>query len=47
MSLFIANLAFDQQPEVLEFAKIGILAGSLVSGVVGFAMLRAATKRSP
>ncbi len=39
MSLFIANLAFDAA--LLDTAKIGILAASLVAGVVGFAVLRA------
>lgn len=34
MSLFIADLAFGSTP-LLEVAKIGILVGSLVSGVVG------------
>jgi NhaA family Na+:H+ antiporter len=40
MSLFIANLAFAGQPELLEFAKIGILAGSSLSGVTGYFVLR-------
>jgi len=43
MSMFIAHLAFDQQPALLEIAKIGILAGSLVSGVAGFCILRWST----
>lgn len=38
MSLFIANLSFDSF-ELLEFAKIGILAGSVVSGLAGYFML--------
>ena len=40
MSLFVANLAFADQPELLGFAKAGILAGSLISGVCGFFLLR-------
>ncbi len=47
MSLFIANLAFAEQARLLEAAKIGILAGSLLSGVAGFAILRATTSRRP
>ncbi|MBN1343771.1 MAG: Na+/H+ antiporter NhaA [Phycisphaerae bacterium] len=47
MSLFIANLAFPEQPEMLESAKIGILAGSLVAGVAGFVMLRSSTAAQP
>ena len=39
MSLFIANLAFGS-PELLNFAKAGIIAGSILSGVVGFLVLR-------
>jgi NhaA family Na+:H+ antiporter len=38
MSLFIANLAFGASP-ALETAKVGILAGSLVSGVAGALVL--------
>ena len=41
MSLFIATLAFPSH-EVLDHAKIGIIAGSIVSAVVGFLILRAA-----
>ena len=40
MSLFIAALAFPQSPEAIEAAKIGILAGSLLSAVAGFVVLR-------
>ena len=42
MSLFIASLAFGD-PALLDDAKVGILAGSLVSGIVGaVALLRPA-----
>jgi len=41
MSLFIANLAFDTA-ELLDIAKVGILAASLISGVVGFLILKSA-----
>jgi NhaA family Na+:H+ antiporter len=41
MSLFIANLAFHD-PELLGLAKIGILAASLISGLIGWILLRAA-----
>ena len=40
MSLFIGALAFPQSPEAVEEAKIGILAGSLLSAVCGWAVLR-------
>jgi NhaA family Na+:H+ antiporter len=39
MSLFIADLAFGLSPN-LTFAKAGILAGSLVSGLLGYLYLR-------
>lgn len=40
MSLFIAALAFPTAPELVEQAKLGILAGSLLSAITGFAVLR-------
>jgi NhaA family Na+:H+ antiporter len=42
MSLFIAALAFPDAPHLVEQAKIGILGGSLISAVLGYAILRAA-----
>jgi len=39
VALFIAGLAFPE-PRLLDQAKIGILLGSLASGVVGFLILR-------
>ncbi len=42
MSLFIAGLAFPAHPELFEQAKIGIFAGSLLSAVVGWLVLRLA-----
>ncbi len=42
MSIFIAYLGFGPGDD-LEAAKIGVLGGSLVAGVVGFVLLRAAT----
>ena len=43
MSIFIANLAFAGNPELLDSAKLGILVASLVSGVTGYILLRAAS----
>jgi len=40
MSLFIANLAFANAVVLMDSARTGILAGSLVSGVAGYLMLR-------
>ena len=42
MSLFIAALAFPEEPGLVEQAKLGVLGGSLVSAVLGFAILRLA-----
>jgi NhaA family Na+:H+ antiporter len=39
MSLFIGSLSFAD-PELMNAVRLGVLSGSLVSGVVGFAILR-------
>jgi NhaA family Na+:H+ antiporter len=40
MSIFIASLAFSNQPLYITSAKIGILVGSLISAIIGYAILR-------
>jgi NhaA family Na+:H+ antiporter len=40
MSIFIANLAFEGDVLSIDSAKIGIIFGSLISGLVGYAILR-------
>jgi Na+:H+ antiporter, NhaA family len=40
MSLFIGLLAFEGRPAIEAELKIGILGGSLVAGLLGFAILR-------
>jgi NhaA family Na+:H+ antiporter len=47
MSLFIGLLAFDAQPALQEQTKIGILAGSVVSGFLGWLVLRIAPREIP
>ena len=46
MSIFVAGLAFPEGP-LLAAAKLGILAASTVSGVVGFIVLKAILARAP
>jgi NhaA family Na+:H+ antiporter len=40
MSIFIANLAFSSNLIFIDSAKVGILIGSVVSGIVGYLVLR-------
>jgi NhaA family Na+:H+ antiporter len=42
MSLFIGALAFPDRPELVEQAKLGTLAGSLLSALLGWLLLRLA-----
>lgn len=44
MSLFIGNLAFIENPVYLNSAKIGIIAGSVLSGLLGYIVLKFALK---
>lgn len=44
VALFIAALAFAGEPGLLDQAKLGILAGSFLAGVVGAAVLRATAR---
>jgi NhaA family Na+:H+ antiporter len=40
MSLFIGGLAFPGRPELVDEVKIGVLAGSILSALAGFLVLR-------
>jgi len=42
MSLFIGGLAWPGRPELVDAAKVGTLAGSLLAAVAGYVMLRLA-----
>jgi NhaA family Na+:H+ antiporter len=46
MSLFIGALAFPGNQELIEEAKIGVLMGSLLSAMLGYAILRMAPLRT-
>ncbi|MEL7447009.1 MAG: Na+/H+ antiporter NhaA [Pseudomonadota bacterium] len=47
MSLFIGLLAFEGQQFLIDEAKIGILTGSAISAVLGYAILRMTTSHTP
>jgi NhaA family Na+:H+ antiporter len=47
MSLFIGLLAFADAPLLQEEVKIGILCGSLLAGLLGWAVLRVAPREVP
>jgi NhaA family Na+:H+ antiporter len=40
MSLFITNLAYEEAPELVAAAKVGIFAASLLAGTLGYLLLR-------
>ncbi|MEM9234450.1 MAG: Na+/H+ antiporter NhaA, partial [Pseudomonadota bacterium] len=46
MSLFIGGLAFNEAAQMNE-VRIGVLMGSILSGVVGYTLLRVAAKPAP
>jgi len=46
MSLFIGTLAFSDPARIAE-VKLGVLAGSLVAGLLGYGVLRFATEAAP
>lgn len=45
MSIFIATLAFSESVAFIDSAKIGILIGSFISGVIGYTILRVSSNK--
>ncbi len=45
MSIFVAELGFVNQPELLLMAKTGVLVGSLIAGIAGYMWLIVCTKK--
>ncbi len=45
MSLFIGDLAFPGRLDLIADVKIGVLAGSLLSAIAGYLVLRYAGKK--
>jgi NhaA family Na+:H+ antiporter len=39
MALFISNLAFKGDADLINPAKLGILMGSTLAGIIGFTLL--------
>ncbi|HOB13912.1 MAG TPA: Na+/H+ antiporter NhaA [Novosphingobium sp.] len=46
MSLFIAQLGFPGSPLLVDEAKLGVMSGSLLSALLGYAVLRIAAPKS-
>lgn len=44
MAIFIASLAFENSPQFIDSAKIGIIIGSLISGICGYMILSFSSK---
>ena len=45
MSLFVGNLAFVDNTQYIDGVKIGVLAGSLLSTLIGYFLLLLTTKK--
>ncbi len=44
MSIFIANLAFTADKDLVDASKIGVILGSLIAGILGYVLLRLTLK---
>jgi NhaA family Na+:H+ antiporter len=46
MSIFISNLAFSDQPELIQSSKVAVLIASLLAAVLGWIILKSDLKKS-
>lgn len=47
MSIFIGNLAFEGDLTSINSGKVGIIIGSIISGILGYFILRLTSKKEP
>jgi len=47
VALFVTSLAFEGDAALTDQAKLGVLVGSLIAGLLGFTMLKLAASRRP
>ena len=47
VSFFVGDVAFGGQPDLIEQAKIGILASAVIAGPLGYVLLRVTTRARP
>lgn len=46
MSIFVSSLAFQGNAALIDASKVGIIVGSLISGIIGYIILRSYSKTS-
>jgi NhaA family Na+:H+ antiporter len=46
MSIFISNLAFDSNPELIQSSKVAVLIASILAAISGWIVLKAGLKKS-
>ncbi|MDE6811890.1 MAG: Na+/H+ antiporter NhaA, partial [Muribaculaceae bacterium] len=47
VSIFIATLSFEEGSQLLNDAKLGILLGSIIAGILGYLMLKVTLPKEP
>jgi NhaA family Na+:H+ antiporter len=46
MSIFISNLAFDSDAELIQSSKVAVLIASLLAALLGWIILKAGLRKS-